>query len=307
MAIETDQIISTPSVLLLGSSSQIGIFAIPQLILAGFRVLAVNRKGKPEGYPDFGQVEWVNETDGLSAAEGCEHLLSTGPLDLARKFLTRADVTPDLTQGLFKSVVIFSSSSVATKQKSANHAEKSQVKNMLDLETDLQSIAQDSGIKMVILRPTLIYGCGMDSNISRLAAWIRDRGYMPVNGQASGMRQPVHAEDLASVAINAMLSEKPLPSVMYLCGGETLSYSDMVEKIFPAMGMPVKLVRLPEWLFVLLVRLGGSTKIAEGINAEMVRRQRIDLEFDDQRARQLLFYNPRSFAPSEADFSMPKF
>ncbi len=332
MAPGTDQTLSAPIVLLLGASSQIGVFAIPQLILAGFHVLAVSRKGRPENYPVFKQVDWLDEADVIQTAHSCQYLLSAGPMELAKKFLCgprhptpvtpetapvppdTAPVTPDTTpvtpgstRGPFKTAIIFSSSSVATKQKSGNPAERAQIEAMLALESDLQSTAENGGTKLVIFRPTLIYGCGLDTNITRLAVWIRRFGFMPVNGKAAGLRQPVHAEDLASVAVNAMLAKDPMPQVLSLAGGDTLSYSEMVSRIFTAMGKPSRLVRLPQWLFVLLVRFAATTKIGEGTNTEMVKRQAVDLVFDDQQARMLLDYNPRPFAPVSDDFCLPKF
>ena len=323
MATDTDQTLNTPAVLLLGASSQIGVYAIPQLRLAGFRVLAVSRKGRPEIFPDFELVDWLNETDAIQAARTCQYLLSAGPLELAKRFLT--SVTPGLgrlhaslrsrdidasmhrTRGPFQTAIIFSSSSVDTKQRSFNSAERNQVQDMLCLESDIQVMAKSSGLKLVIFRPTLIYGCGLDTNISRLANWIGRYGFMPVNGKAAGLRQPVHANDLASVAITAMLSKDALPNVMFLTGGDTVSYSDMVKRIFTAMEKPAKLIRLPEWLFVLLARFAGVSKISKGLNIEMVKRQRLDLVFDDRKARELLNYNPRPFAPTKEDFSLPKF
>ena len=306
MATGTDQALETPAVLLLGASSQIGIFAIPQLLLAGFRVIAVSRKGRPEGFPDFDSVDWLSETDAIQAAQTCQYLLSAGPLELAKTFLA-IPVTPGLTQGPFQTAVIFSSSSVITKRKSANPTERSQIRDMLSLESDIQLMAKSSGLKLVIFRPTLIYGCGLDTNISRLANWIGRYGFMPVNGKATGLRQPVHANDLASVAITALLSKDALPSVMSLTGGDTVSYSDMVKRIFTAMEKPAKLIRLPEWLFILLARFAGASRIGKGINIEMVKRQGLDLVFDDRKARELLNYKPRPFAPGKEDFSLPKF
>ena len=299
MATGTDQTLNAPAVLLLGASSQIGVFAIPQLLLAGFRVLAVSRKGRPEGFPDFEPVDWLNEADAIQAAQTCQYLLSAGPLELAKKILT--------TGTHFQTAVIFSSSSVETKQRSFNSAERNQVQDMLCLESDIQVMAKSSGLKLVIFRPTLIYGCGLDTNISRLANWIGRYGFMPVNGKAAGLRQPVHANDLASVAITALLSKDALPNVMFLTGGDTVSYSDMIKRIFTAMEKPAKLIRLPEWLFVLLVGFAGISKISKGLNIEMVKRQRLDLVFDDRKARELLNYNPRPFAPTREDFSLPKF
>jgi nucleoside-diphosphate-sugar epimerase len=220
-------------------------------------------------------------------------------LELAKKFL---ETCPQ-----FETAVVFSSSSVETKQQSGNPAERSQIQDMLSLESRLRSISENRGLKLVIFRPTLIYGCGLDSNISRLASWARRFGFIPVNGRAPGLRQPVHADDLAAVAVTAILSEHDLPPVMSLSGGDTLSYSAMVSKVFVAVGKPVRLLRLPQWLFALLADMVNIFKPAGGINSEMVRRQRLDLVFEDRQAREQLNYNPRPFDPVAQDFSLPDF
>lgn len=298
MAVETDQAIKLPGVLLTGASSQIGFFVLPRLVRAGFRVLAVSRKGRPEAFPCFEQVEWLSESEALEAAGSCQYLLSAGPLSLAEKFL--------MTCRQFQKAVVFSSSSVDTKLESGNSTERRQVQNMLSIESEIRSISENRDLKLVIFRPTLIYGCGLDTNITRLANWVGRFGFMPVNGKAEGLRQPVHAEDLASAAVAAMLSQDELPQVLNLSGGETLSYSEMASKIFVGLGKPVRLLRLPQWVFLLLVKLLGAFKPASGINGEMVRRQRLDLVFDDRQARQLLDYKPRAFAPVAEDFFLPK-
>ena len=299
MAIDTDQAINSPGVLLTGASSQIGVFVIPRLVREGFRVFAVSRKGKPEGIPSFENVQWLNVTEAHDAAISCQFMLSAGPLEFALELL--------MSCGQIQKAVVFSSSSVESKQRSGSRAERSQIQDMLTLEAKLRSLSENNGLPLVIFRPTLIYGCGMDTNISRLANWINRFGFMPVNGKADGLRQPVHADDLAKVAIKAMLCRDDLPWVLNLPGGDTLSYSDMVRRVFEALGKPVRLLRLPQSLFVLLVNFANIIKPTGGINSEMVRRQRLDLVFEDRQARQLLDYNPRPFAPGARDFSLPEF
>ena len=299
MAIDTDQAINSPGVLLTGASSQIGVFVIPRLVRAGFRVFAVSRKGKPEGTPSFENVRWLNVTEAHDAAKECQFMLSAGPMEFALELL--------MSCGQIQKAVVFSSSSVESKQRSASQAERNQIQGMLTLESKLRSLSDNNGLPIVIFRPTLIYGCGLDTNISRLANWISRFGFMPVNGRAAGLRQPVHADDLARVAINAILYRDDLPRLLNLSGGDTLSYSQMVRRIFEGLDKPVRLLRLPQWLFVLVVKLANITRLSAGINSEMVRRQQLDLVFDDRQARQLLDYNPRHFAPVARDFSLPKF
>jgi nucleoside-diphosphate-sugar epimerase len=297
MAIGSDQAIDSPDVLLTGASGQIGVFAIPRLLAAGFRVVAVSRRGRPALYDGNEQVEWLDQDQATVVAKRCRYLLSAGPLELAKKFLLASET--------FERAVVFSSSSVETKQASGHPAERRQIEDMLSLESELHSVAEGRGLKLVIFRPTLIYGCGMDTNISRLASWIKRFGFMPVNGAAFGLRQPVHADDLAAAAVTALQSRADLPRVLNLCGGDTLTYTDMVSRIFSTLGKPVRLLHLPQWLFVLVVNITRVIRPGTGVNSEMVRRQRLDLVFDDRQARGLLDYKPRPFQPVAGDFLLP--
>lgn len=287
------------NVLLAGASSQIGLFALPRLQAAGFRVTALSRRGRPEEVPAVNGIEWVRSQGAAAAAEPCQYLLSAGPLSLARSLL---DDMPEL-----QTAAVFSSSSVCTKQASADAAERLQAGQMLECEAAIGSSAERRGVKLVIFRPTLVYGCGLDTNITRLAGWIGRFGFMPVNGRAQGLRQPVHADDLAAAAVAALTTEAELPRVLPLAGGSTLSYADMVRKIFAALGKKEHLLRLPQWLMITLLSLARATGQAGGTNAEMVRRQRRDLVFDDHEARELLGYQPRAFELAAADFALPQF
>jgi nucleoside-diphosphate-sugar epimerase len=297
MAISAVETVSTPRVLLTGASGQIGAFAIPRLLAAGFQIVAVSRTGRPEHQPAHEEVQWLHPEEALQICTDCQYLLSAGPLDLSLKFL--------LEGRQFRHAVVFSSSSVISKRESTDPDEKQLIGEMLETESSLQTFADSNELKLVLLRPTLIYGCGLDNNISRLADLIRRFGFIPVNGKASGLRQPVHADDLATVAVTALLHEAELPRSLVLAGGSTLSYAEMVNSIFDALQKPARLARMPEWILVPLVNALAKTGFASGLNSAMVKRQLIDLVFDDSEARQLLNYNPRPFAPTGDDFNLP--
>ena len=291
-----------PRVLLSGASGQIGRFAIPRLLNEGFSVLAVSRGGRPENYPCLRHVEWLDQAAARQVCQSCEYLLSAGPIQLAASYMREA--------ASVRTAVIFSSSSLWSKRASDNPAEKRQMEEMLKLEQELLSYSGSPDVngrycRMVIFRPTLVYGCGLDANITMLANWIRRYGFMPVNGRATGLRQPVHADDLAAAAVVALRQTQEIQGVFALCGGDTLSYDDMVERLFVALDRPVKLLRLPQWLFVMLARGYQVFNTGVGINAEMVKRQCTDLVFDDSEARRLLDYKPRPFAPGPADLTVP--
>jgi len=297
MATGSDQTLNA-RVILTGASSQIGVFAIPRLVGAGFYVQAISRKGKPGSWPDHPNVSWLKPDELHKHGENSRFLLSAGPMDVALQILKN--------HVHIQTAVVFSSSSVHIKTESDNRAEKAQMKDMVAVQSKLRLLADERNIKLLILKPTMIYGCGLDTNISQLAGWIRRFGFMPINGDAEGLRQPVHADDLAAVAVDALNSQAELPAELFLAGGETLSYREMVSRIFVALGKPKRPVRLPQWLFVVLARFIGALKPGLKINTEMVKRQKMDLVFDDGPARKLLGYQPRPFAPAESDFSLPR-
>ena len=73
-------------------------------------------------------------------------------------------------------------------------------------EDALRKWAELNRVQWVILRPTLIYGYGQDKNVSEIARFVRRFGFFPLIGKAQGLRQPVHADDVAEACKAALLN-----------------------------------------------------------------------------------------------------
>jgi nucleoside-diphosphate-sugar epimerase len=131
-------------------------------------------------------------------------------------------------------VVAFSSSSVLSKADSADPAERARMAAMAREEAALAAACAGRGLPLLLLRPTLIYGCGLDRNVSLLADLARRFGAIPLAGQAAGLRQPVHADDLAALAVQALTAPAPVSLDSPACGGSTLSYREMARRIAAA-------------------------------------------------------------------------
>ena len=301
-----------------GASSQLGVFLLPRLRDAGFHVLALSRKAPAAPLEVAAGVRWVRPGDpallvpageGRSPSPGPrwtpDYLVSCGPLELARRIVESA---PGLRR-----VVAFSSSSVLSKADSADSAERARMAAMARDEAALAAACAERSLPLLLLRPTLIYGCGLDRNVSLLAALARRFGAIPLAGKAAGLRQPVHADDLAALAVQALTAPAPLSLDSPACGGSTLSYREMAQRIAAATpgrsrGWPrgrARLLTLPEWLLA-----GAVTSLARfprwrHLNAEMARRQNRDLVFDDTALRQALAWSPRPVEPTPADFQIP--
>ena len=287
-----------PVVLVPGASSQIGVFALPLLVSRGFEVVALGRNGKPSWYPDINGVTW--ETAGTlsaSSSDSARFILSCGPLALAGDLVSRCSK--------LERVVAFSTTSIHSKRGSGDKAEREQAECIARDEKNIVELCAAVSAGLAILRPTLVYGCGMDMNISWLARWIGRFGFVPLAGEARGLRQPVHAQDVARTAVTALAFSGKGMLESPLCGGSTLSYQDMVREIFRALGRKPRLIHLPPNLLATMTAVARLLPGLRSINPEMVRRQALDLVYDDLEARSELGHAPRPFELRSTDFRTP--
>ncbi|MGD8359129.1 MAG: hypothetical protein PVG42_13840, partial [Lysobacterales bacterium] len=293
---------STPLVAVTGASSQLGVFALPRLLEAGFAVVAVSRKATPAPVEATHKLWWAQPDavvgDRDTPVGALTDLVSFGPLHLA---CTIVESNPGIRR-----VVAFSTSSVASKQASENRAERRQVLGIAASEERLRALCTRRSVPLLLLRPTLIYGCGMDGNVSLLRRFGERWGFIPLAGKAHGLRQPVHADDLASLAVAALKANDPVEGRSEACGGSTIRYSDMARRLAESCNRRVRLMRLPPWMMAAALDLLTLSPRWRSLNPEMVRRQKRNLVFDDSLLREKLGWDPRPFQPTPEDFEMPE-
>lgn len=200
-----------------------------------------------------------------------------------------------------KRIVALSSTSRFTKSNSPDPAEQMMAQRLRDGEIRLETWAREYSIELVILRPTLVYGLGRDKNICVVARFIRRFGFFPLLASAQGLRQPVHAQDVAAACLAALEQKQIREHAYNLSGGETLTYRSMVERVFAALGKPARFLRVPAWLFFLGV--GGLRLLPrfQKWTPQMARRMNTDLVFSHADAARDLSFAPRPFALTTED------
>src|SRR3546814_18582512 len=87
----------------------------------------------------------------------------------------------------------------------------------------------------------MIYGQGREKNSSVMARFIRRFAFFPLFGSAQGLRQPIHAEDVAAACVVALQAPGAANRAYNLSGGETLAYRALVARVFAALGRPARL------------------------------------------------------------------
>jgi len=271
---------SSSPILVLGATSLVGRFALPRLEAAGAACMAVSRSDRP------GWIQADLKTpEGRAALPRAATVLSLSPV-----WLLPEAVNTLKANGMTR-LIAFSSTSVETKAASPHPHEQAVVADLVRGEAAVRA----SGVDWTILRPTMIYAEGRDGNISRLAALARRLGFLPISGQGQGLRQPVHADDLAAAAVAGLSTPDASARVYALAGGETLTYRTVCERVFAGLDRQPRILSLPPWLW----RAGLTlvSPLLPGATAQMGERMDRDLVFDDAPARRDLGWNPRDFRP----------
>jgi len=279
-----------------GASGQIGVFLVPRLVNEGYRVFAVSREHNPRDA--MVHVAWIERDLGDTAAQAAWPTL-TACFHLAPLWLLPHHI-PAMHAAGVRRIVAFSSTSVVAKRNSDSRKERELVERLAAAEASCEDQCRDLGIALTILRPTMIYGCGMDKTVTAIATFIRRFRFFPIAGQGAGQRQPVHAQDLAEACIALIDNERTYGRTYNLSGGETLAYRRMVEEIFQAMGRRVRILSLPVPLLRAGIRMLRLLPGLHHLTPAMATRMDQDLSFSHARASQDFDFAPRRFLATPA-------
>ncbi len=282
--------------LVLGGTSLVGRFLVPMLVERGAAPCVLTRRsgaGEPRRGEGRDVARWIQadltEPDRLAMIGSVQTVFSLSPIWLL------PDALPALNALGATRLIAFSSTSRFTKAASTSPYERDVAAMLADGEARTIAFCESHGIGWTILRPTLIYAEGQDGNVSRLAGLIRRFGALPLAGGGEGLRQPVHAEDLAIGALAAISSGAASGCAYDLPGAETLTYRAMVERVFEGLGRRPRIVTIPPSLFKLALTL--ARPLLPGVTVQMGARIGEDLTFDPAPAQRDLSWAPRDFHP----------
>jgi nucleoside-diphosphate-sugar epimerase len=280
----------------LGASSFVGKALSPLLTDNGYQLIAFSRQARQ---PDDDSINWLR-LPAAKLAPPTEVSYQIGNWICVAPVWVLPDYFPWLKSMGAKRVVALSSTSRFTKAGSSDITEQALARRLVEAEQKIAEWAQANGIAWIILRPTLIYGLGLDKNVCEIARFVRRYTFFPLLGKAAGLRQPVHVQDVAQACVAALRA--PVSNRAYnISGGETLTYRDMVARVFSALGRPQHLLSVPLSAFrvaVSLLRILPRYRHWSGAMAERMNR---DMVFDHTEAAKDLGFNPRAFVLSAID------
>ena len=281
----------------IGATSFVGECLLSRLSQDGQQILAFSRQSKKNTVDSISWRQFSSSPPAQRApeSESVENWICAAPIWILPEHFDML-----VARGA-RRIVAVSSTSRLTKKDSSDPGEQAVARQLTEAEAKLQAWAEEHRIEWVVLRPTLIYGLGRDKNVGDIARFIRRFGFFPLLGKANGQRQPIHARDVADACVEAMRAPGVRNRAYNISGGETLSYREMVTRVFKAMDRPPLMLPVPLFAFRSAVALLRFLPGYRHLSAAMAERMNRDLVFDHSEAMRDFDFEPRGFELSARD------
>ena len=287
-----------PFAVVYGATGLAGRQLLEHLAGGGFEGLCLSRRPRPapQGLPPGFSWNAAPEEEDLCVPPAAV-LFSLVPISALPALLGRT--------GGGSRLIALSSSSVRFKAESSDPWERRQAQALSRAEQEVRRLCRNRRIVWTIFRPALVYDPGRDRNVSAVAAFVRRFGFFPVVRPGIGRRQPVHAADVARAMAAAVHAPRTREALLDLPGGETLTYREMVCRIFESLGRRPVLLPLPLGLaragFHVWRTLTGTPYSVAGLE-----RMNADLVLDPGPLQDALGIVCRPFRPEFPDPPGPR-
>jgi nucleoside-diphosphate-sugar epimerase len=153
-----------------------------------------------------------------------------------------------------------------------------------EAEAGLTILAARTGMELVIIRPPLVYGPGVQANFLALMCWLNRGLPLPLGSIVTNRRSLVALDNLVDL-IATCVDHPAAGNQVFLAGdGEDLSTTDLLRRLAAAMGVPARLFPVPVWALHMGARLVGKEAVFQRLCG--------NLQVDVSKARQVLGWNP---------------
>jgi nucleoside-diphosphate-sugar epimerase len=112
-----------------------------------------------------------------------------------------------------------------------------------------------SGLKQVVLRPTLMFGWFDRKHVGWLARFMQRTPVFPIPGNGKYLRQPLYAGDFADIVASALDSE--ITGSYNITGQTRVDYIDLIRMVKEATGAKARLVKIPYSIFWALLKVNA--------------------------------------------------
>lgn len=170
----------------------------------------------------------------------------------------------------------FSSASIASPN-------STYAKSKLDAEIGLKKIAEETGLEVVIVRPTLVYGPNAPRNFGSLVRLVNKSPILPF-GLVKNKRDFIAVQNLADLLVVCAKHPEAVSKIFLASDGEAISIKDFSSSIARGLGKMVFQLPIPVGLMRFTARIFGKLSMAEQLFG--------NLEVDSSDAQKILEWRP---------------
>jgi uncharacterized protein YbjT (DUF2867 family) len=139
-----------------------------------------------------------------------------------------------------------------------------------------EALVRDSGLDWTILKPSLQFGEG-DGFFNIIAGLVRlSPGIVPVPGDGSARFQPIHVDDVATVALRALADPTTVGQAFELGGPRYWTYREITREVMSALGKKRVILPMPLPIIRLVAGTAELVHIPFPVATDQLRQLRLD-------------------------------
>jgi nucleoside-diphosphate-sugar epimerase len=258
-------VMKNEKIVITGAAGLVGQNLIPRLKAKGFtEIVAIDKhptnvKILEKHHPDIrvvhedlaagssGSNVWEQELAGCTAlVVGHAQIGGLEPAEFVRNNVTATERLLEAAVRHDVPYVVNISSSVVNSMAVDNYTETKKAQ---------EALVAASGIRQVILRPTLMFGWFDRKHVGWLARFMQRVPVFPIPGSGRYLRQPLFAGDFCDVIVSSIL--KGTTGAYNITGRERIDYIDLIRAVKKATGARARIQKVPYSVFWGLLRINA--------------------------------------------------
>ena len=153
-----------------------------------------------------------------------------------------------------------------------------------EAENGLLSLAKETGIEVVIIRPPLVYGPGVKANFAKMMTWVPKGIPLPFGSIDKNCRSMVGLGNLVNLLILCTSHPKAANQVLLVSDDDDLSTAGLIRALGHALGRSAHLLPVPESFLSWGAKLLGMKGFADRLLG--------NLQVDITKTKELLDWHP---------------
>ena len=247
------------------------------------------------------ETDWSAALDGIQVVLHCAarvHIMNDQSLDPLREFrLVNVEGTLSLARQAVaagvKRFVFLSSIKVNGEESLPGHPYRADDLpapadpygiSKYEAEQGLLTLGKQTGLEVVIIRPVLVYGPGVNANFLSMMRWLHKGIPLPFGAVVDNRRSIVALDNLIDLILTCVTHPAAANQIFLVSDGEDLSTAVLLQRTAQSMRKKVLLAPVPTSVLQWVARIFGKADIAQRLCGS--------LQVDIEKTRDLLGWQP---------------